>query len=217
MGELSQTTVRRLYVLALVAVMPDGVWGRLRLQKMNFFAERESKIRPFAVIRGPYGQFSDELADTVEQLLAAKALMLTTRYSRETGEQVGANEYRLADAGFGKIAEMILAEVAPSLYAGLADARKYGLLPEHILREEAYKFFDNDLAWGIELLSAYVPERFEVKSLENDELDDLEMSLDPTFVQAMLHMESAFAESKIDREKVRVIGDLRALAARESA
>jgi len=93
MGEVTETTIRRLYVLALIGTMPDGVWGSLRLQKMNFFAQREADVRLFPVIRGPYGQFSDELRDTVEQLLAAKALTLTVRYRPDTGEQLGANEY----------------------------------------------------------------------------------------------------------------------------
>lgn len=212
MGELSQTTLSRLYVLALVGSMPDGVWGRLRLQKMNFFAEKDAEVRPFTIIRGPYGQFSDELADTVEQLLAANLLTLVTRHDRATGEQLGANEYRLTTPAFAKAVDQILAEAAPGLYAGVRDARRYGLLPEPKLREEAYRFFDNDLPWGTELISADVPERIEVKSLSDDECEDLEASLEPTFIQGARALVKALGSTEFRLDEVPTF-DVRAASA----
>ena len=70
MGTLSRETYRKLVVLGTIASFSDGIYGAKRLQKIVYLGTRAADTKPFPYIRYHYGQYSEELEDTKDQVLS---------------------------------------------------------------------------------------------------------------------------------------------------
>jgi len=80
---------RRLWLLRVIEQFKDACHGRARLQKVAFFSEQAQEKKPFTFQKFQYGPYSQELDDTLEQLLSLRLVTLepTPR---------GGNSYRAA-------------------------------------------------------------------------------------------------------------------------
>ena len=176
MGQLSKGTVQRAYTLCLIGAFQQGIFGLLRAHKVNFFAERESEIRPFTITRGLYGQFSPEFSDTLEQLLSMQYLAAATNpgYS---GNHV--NTYRVRErANIGKC-RSVLNAIAPGLLEAITSAvDQYGYLAEPDLRAKAYTHLDG-IEQGATVIEGNLQERFEAPSLSDEDCEGTRASAEP--------------------------------------
>ena len=205
MGQLSKEAVQRAYAICLIGAFQDGAYGRLRAHKVNFFAEHGADVRPFSVERHHYGQFSPELADTLEQLLSMQ--YLATIMNRGYAENE-VNVYRVRDRVNVTACRDALRAIAPTLITQIQKAvANYGYLPEPRLRDEAYKHLE-DVSEGDTVIEGTLPDRVDVPDLPEADCEELELLLSPDFIHAAGLLAEAFEHSAVDFDEVRVIHEL---------
>lgn len=182
MGSISRETFDRIYVMTLVGRFPRGVFGHLRLQKVSFFAELDSNVRPYQVHFYHHGQYSHELGDTLEVLLSMNYLTASPLASRDG---FGGNKYEVRLPAAYRRARDLVHRCAPSLLASVdRSVREYGMLPQDELLKKAYTYLeDHHFSPGDLVLDAAIPDEVEVAGLDDDECEDIEMALAPGFVQ----------------------------------
>jgi hypothetical protein len=216
LGSISKAAFRRIYVLYLLGQFPAGSYGAKRLQKLAYLPERHAKVRPFSFVRHHFGQFSEELDDTKDQLITmgyVAALPLDT--ARVTTLTIGDNKYELMEGGnrFFLRGTDNLAAVGRALRAadptlpGLIQnaVQTYGFKREQEIIDYCYGLPEfQDKALGELVLGANVEERIQL-DLSDDECDDLELSMTPQFVVAMADIAKAMESSTLDFEKVKQV------------
>lgn len=185
MSTLSRETFKRLVVLGTIASFRDGVYGAKRLQKVVYLGTRAETIRPFPYFKHHYGQYSEELEDTKDQLLSMR-LICAEPIKTKRGVRVGetfypcesGNIYRLTQRP-GRLHELF-ARANPNLSRAIDLAvTQYGYLSEATLIEIVYSLPEFQGKKANELvIDADLPERVPVE-LDEEECDELELSLNP--------------------------------------
>ena len=194
-----------MYALCLVGAFQRGAYGRLRTHKINFFAEHGSEVRPFRVERGHYGQFSPQLADTLEQLLSMQYLATTANHGYAEND---VNVYWVRDRANVSACREALSMIAPSLTNAITSAvSRYGYLTESHLREQAYTHLE-DIEQGGTVVDGTLPERVNVPELSDEDCEELELLLNPDFIHATQSLGEAFEKTTIDFDELRVIHEL---------
>jgi len=202
LGYISSDVFRRLYLLCLVAAFDNGVYGALRLQKVAYAIEREMSKRPFQFKHAPYGQYSEDLEDIKEQLISMGYLSAVPLGASSKG-----NRYILTE----KAVKDHLYDLLESFNRGLVDrilqvVREIGYLQEKELRHYAYtfeEFIDSDI--NDILFESNLPDMLEAEGLSEDDCDELELALTPTFITSMNKIVQGLEESDIEWDKVRKV------------
>ena len=199
-GSVSANAFKRLFLLCLIGIFENGVYGALRLQKVAYFVERETQTKPFEFKHGPYGQYSEDLEDLKEQLISAGYIAAYPRGGSGQGNRYVLTESRLRDR-FNILLQSLDEELASKIAA--PTVREFGYLQEKELRRRAYafeEFIDSEL--NDVLFESNLPDSLETDRLSGDECDELELTLNPTFVSAMSKIVQGLEESDIDWDKV---------------
>ena len=214
MGTLNRETYRKLVVLGTIARFGDGVYGSKRLQKIIYLGTRTATTKPFPYIRYFYGQYSQELEDTKDQLLSMGLIcagpMETKHGIRINGRFISTgsgNIYRPArePARFREL----FGKSDPQLDASIAGAVKnYGYLPEEKLIEIVYSLPEfQGKAMNEAILDAELPERIEV-GLTEEECEDLELSLNPRLIHGASLILNGLEGTEIDFSKLKTVSRL---------
>lgn len=189
MGTISKNTFKRLFLLYTIGQFKDGVYGKLRLNKIVYFILRNlrsSDSRPFEFKNDHYGQHSTDLDDINEQLLSMNHVKATELTG--TKEKKG-NRYSLTDKKMITFYSIAMSRINPKMKDKIDEAvRDYGYLQENELRRQAYcdeKFLNSEQ--GDTLLEENLSNRIRI-DLPEDDCEDLELSLDPNFISAMRHL-----------------------------
>lgn len=196
---ISGETFKRLFLLCLIGTFENGVYGALRLQKTAYFVERETEKKPFEFKHGPYGQYSEDLENLKEQLISAGYIAAVP-----LGGPGKANRYIITEKSmldhFKSLLRCFDEEIANKIEPIV---REFGYLGEQELRRRAYaleEFIDSEL--NDILLESQLPDRLETDRLSEDECEELELTLNPTFARAMSKIVQGLEESDIDWDKV---------------
>ena len=214
MGTLSREAYRKVVVLGTIASFGNGVYGSMRLQKIVYLGTRTAPAKPFPYIRYHYGQYSQELEDTKDQLLSMGLICvepMQTKHGIRIGEKFiptgSGNIFKLAHNA-DRFREL-LGNADPQLEAAIAEAvRSYGYLPEEKLIELAYSLPEFQAkAVNETILDADVPERVQV-NLNEEECDELELSLSPPFVHGASLILSGLEGTQIDFSKLKTVSKL---------
>jgi len=204
MGEISRETFKRLVLLATLAEFRDGAYGAKRVHKVVYKALRDSPIKPFSFSRHFYGQFSEELDATKDQLLTM-GYIVAEPLQEIQWDNTG-NSYRLSDKEARAYFQTVLAQAAPELKASIAKAVfEYGYLKEKDLMDAMYglpEFAETEE--GQSFFEANVPERVPVQ-LDEDQCEDLELALNPSFVDAAIRIGRGLNKTEIDFSKLRTV------------
>lgn len=181
MGSISKETFKRLFLLYTIGQFKDGVYGKLRLNKIVYLVLRKySDLVPFEFKHDHYGQHSEELDETNEQL---SYMNHTTVVPLEAGR---GNRYILERKEILDFYKVVLGCISPRLEKTINEiVKQKGYLSEEDLRKEAYcdRLFLKSVQ-GEVLLKENLSKRIKV-SLPDEDCEDLELSLDPKFVTAM--------------------------------
>lgn len=209
-GKISRGAFARLAALFLVGQFVKGVYGLKRLQKVMYLATRSAEHAPFTYRRYLYGQYSDDLDDTKDQLIAMHYVCpipldtsQTTTFTLEGRVielQEGGSRYVL-DAGREAATHFVTTfqRAAPATADAIRSAvRDYGYMAESALIEHCYGLpeFVKSLE-GEVLLRANLPPHVEVL-LSEDECDDLELALSPRTMQALTQIVEGLDLSQMD-------------------
>jgi hypothetical protein len=184
MGIISKETFKRLFLLYTIGQFKNGVYGKLRLNKIVYLILRKhTDLIPFEFKHDRYGQHSDDL-DTINEQLSY--MNHTTVTPLEGGR---GNRYSLERREIMDFYRVVLGYISPRLRKAVDEiVEQNGYLHEEDLRKKAYcdEVFLKSEEGNI-LLKENLPERIKV-SLPEEDCEDLELSLDPKFVTAMRHL-----------------------------
>jgi len=184
MGIISNETFKRLFLLYTIGQFKNGVYGKLRLNKIVYLILRKHpELIPFEFKHDRYGQHSDEL-DTINEQLSY--MSHTTAVPLEAGR---GNRYALEKKENMDFYKVVLGYISPKLKKAIDEiVVQNGYLPEQDLRKKAYcdelflKSEEGDI-----LLKENLPKKIKV-DLSAEDCEDLALSLDPKFIAAMRHM-----------------------------
>jgi uncharacterized protein YwgA len=183
MGTISKDTFKRLFLLYTIGQFKKGVYGRLRLNKVIYFATKDARKIPFTFRYDHYGQHSKDLDDVNEQLLSMK---YNTAIPLESGQ---GNRYALTSKDHMEFYGIALSCIDSHLKEKVDKVvQDLGYEPEVDLKKKAYMdplFLESEE--GDVLLEENLKERIDV-DLPEDDCEDLELSLDPKFISAMTHL-----------------------------
>ena len=201
MSQISRDTYRKLVLLYLVGKFPDGVYTSYRFQKVMYFSTKSSEHHPFEYRHTQYGQYSYN-ARRIQDSLVWLGLLKQTDLGKEN-EGNGA-KWELGD----NEASHILAEILPAISPDLAESishnvSRYGFLESKDLVNEAES--DDLLAitpLGRILLNEDIPPLIEIP-LDEDESEDIELSLNENFLIAMDKIVEAVETTEFDWGEVK--------------
>lgn len=202
MSYVSSDVFRRLYLLCLIAAFDTGVYGALRLQKVAYAVERETAKKPFQFKHGPYGQYSEDLEDIKEQLISMGYITAVPLGASNRG-----NRYVLAERAMGARFNTLLASFDRDLVNKISQiVAEIGYKQEKELRHHAYafeEFVDSEL--NDILFESNLPDMLKAEGLSEDDCDELELALTPTFITNMNKIVQGLEESDIDWDKVKKV------------
>lgn len=202
MGKLSKETVQRLFLLYLIERFQVAVYGKTRLQKVAYYAAKDSDVKPVQFKSYNYGEYSPEVADLVEHLIALGHIAVLPL---DTGEH--GNQYLAPDKSNMEEHAEILAQVSSRLKESIEEAvKKYGRMtdarllaeakadPEYAAKEFDEVLFEDNLPDFVEL------------DLPQEDCDDLELTMNPRFVSAMVALVEGVEKGSIPLEQWESIG-----------
>jgi hypothetical protein len=204
MGKISVDTFRRLVLLRLVGSFKDGVYGNFRMQKVLYFAEAKSGVVPFPFKHTALGQYSEDLRDVLEQLASMGFVQVTPLPNSDLG-----NRYALAEGVDGDAYRTLLQRLSPPLsteidasVAGLG-YRKWQDLKDYAHRDPVLAEVPMDEC----ILPVNVADVLEF-DLDEDECEDLALSLDPRFISAADRIASAIETTEFDLSRVETVASI---------
>ena len=189
---------RRLWLLYLIERFSQACYGNVRLQKVAYFSEKGQQLRPFTFKKAPRGPYSEDLKEILEQLLSMG--LVVAEPLGETG-----NKYRVTETREGPSRHARwLGAVSASVKAAIESAvEQYGYMRQDSLVDAGHQVdgFDDASFYDV-LLEANAPESVAV-GLDEDECEELALSLSPGFVGMLRCLADTDWASSLD--KVRLI------------
>lgn len=205
MGRVPREVIERLVVLYIIESFDKGVFGKVRLQKVAYFAVKDLPEKPLSFMVLNHGEFSPEISAIVEQLASMGYI---AAYPLDTGEH--GNQYRPTSKGSLPRHSETLNRYSQTLKEAIDDSiAEYGYRTQEELLEAAHTdalFVVADFADM--LFTSNLPEMVQIPGMNDEEADELALSLDPGFISAARNVIRSFDESKVDFDMVREADDL---------
>lgn len=204
---ISKDTFKKLFMLYTVGKFQQGVFGKKRLHKIVYIIERESEIKPFEFKKYFYGQYSDSMDVFQDQLLSMGYLVASPLDPISPG-QTG-NIFELADKQLHQYYSIFMENIDPKLKNQIDNViKEFGYLSEPELVEIAYRFPEFiHTEWDRIIFSESTPSRISVAKLDDDDIEELEISLNPKFINLLNRMDNAFDQTDFDPQKVSKVVD----------
>jgi len=210
MGVISAATFQRLYLLYLIGAFRNGVYGSKRLHKVAYIpARKPDAIRPFEFMKYLYGQYSDTLDDIKDQLNSMGYIVAVPLDTAEIVKfkkhefNLGGNRFILQGSAMRGRHRKALAAISLDLPQLIDEAvEEYGYLKEQDLVNACYRFPEfQDASDGNLIFAGNVSDQVEI-DLSDDECADLEIALNPVFIETMLRLDKALETQPIEWGKV---------------
>lgn len=191
--EIPLHVYRRLRLLYLIERFHDGCYGATRLQKVAFFSEREQPTKVFTFRKAPRGPYSEELRETLEQLLSMGLVSV-----QPTPEGNGYRAVHSAEQTC-EHAEWLRAISPEARDATDRAVRDYGYLRHAEVIEAGHGVPGFAEAAPFDVLLEANAGEFVAVPLSRDECDDLVLSLSPRFIATATGIAAAAADFDFER------------------
>ncbi len=199
---IDRETLQRLTLMYLIAQFPDGVDNDRHLQKVLYLATRDVEPKPFTFHYTEEGPFS---RDASVQLLHMFELDIVQRDTRN-GSGYRARWLTHDGEDFREVCDACeegLPQLADALRESVA---RYGFLKPYeldsLLREDREL---QGLRHGRVLVREIARRPVRV-ALDDDLAEELDMMLNPEFLQAVVRLDRAVSEGRFDTSKRRSPG-----------
>jgi len=179
--EIPLDVYRRLCLLYLIERFKDACYGAARLQKVAFFSERDRETRAFTFRRAPYGPYSEELQETLEQLLSMG--LVAAQPTPKEGNGYRAVHTAMEDCVHAGWLRAISPEALESIDRAVRD---YGYLPHEEIIQAGHSVDGFGEAQPFQVLLEANAGEFVPVPLSADECEDLVLSLSPRFVETVV-------------------------------
>lgn len=198
MGTITKDTFKRLFLLYLINEFKDGVYGKLRLEKITYFIEREFNIKPFEYKWYHYGQYSEDLFDILEQLISM-GFVSSLPLDSERG-----NKYKVKSE-IQDYSSVI--SIVPGLIKKTKQIiDKWGYASEQKIVKQAHSFKEvKGLEYDDKIFDENLPDKIKLKNLNEDACEDLNLSFNPKFIASMEKINKGIEESDFDVSKVKTV------------
>ena len=205
---LSKETFKKLFLLYVISQFQKGVFGKKRLHKIIYIIERESEIKPYEFKKYFYGQYSEPMDDIQDQLLSMGYIVATPLKTDLNGHS--GNIYELADKNLADYYSVIMENIDSTLTNRIkAVINEYGYLKEKELVEKTYSFPEFvHTAWDNIIHPERIPDCLKVGNISDDDVEELEISLNPNFINLLNRIDNAFEQTKFNPDKVRKVVEL---------
>lgn len=203
MGTISKDTFKRVFLLYLIGKFKDGSYGKLRLEKIVYFIEREISLKPFEYKWYHMGQYSEELSDILEQLISTghvTSLPLESGKGNKYVSTTNGNQHKIYESIINKIGGL------KTKIGEIVD--KWGYETDAKILNYAYSLQEvkgkkiKDV-----LLNENLPNKIELSDFDEDYCEDLELAFNPSFIASMEKILRAIEETpSFDISKVKKVG-----------
>lgn len=191
---IDKKTFQRLTLLYLISRFQEGVYSSFRLQKVLYYATRDIEPKPFTFHHTRFGQYSRDA--TVELLHMFESDLL--KRENLSGVFGGARWKTFETDAFEELCEAFEEGLPNHAEAIRNSAENYGFLKQRKLDEKVHS--DPRLKKkrrGSILIHEGSDKRIRI-ALDDDKAEELEMMLNPYFLQAMAQMDRAVVETEFD-------------------
>jgi hypothetical protein len=201
MGKLSANTIKKITLLYFVAKFHDGVYSHYRLQKTLYHAIRDSEVKPFKFTYTKHGQYSYNVKTTLSNLHELNYLDQVDI----NGKKPGKKWYFTGKINLEEVSQ-ILGLFSKELMQNIDEfVERYGYLSGEELKQIAHE--DPILikaSRGDILFDQNIDEWVDI-DLPDEDCIDLELSLNPLFVENMTKLTRGIENGEISLEGFRRI------------
>jgi hypothetical protein len=203
MGIISKDTLKRIYLLYLIGEFQEGPYGKLRLEKVTYLSERKAEKKPFGFKWYNFGQYSEDLSNTLEQLISMGYVASYPLESKEEGKEgnIYISQVKENNKEYGEILSAV----------GLGEdikkaVEEWGYDAESDIIEKAYNLKEvKNLDHGDVIFEGNLPDYFEILYLDEEYCEDIELSFNPRFIASMEKVVKGYRKSDFDIEKVKKV------------
>ena len=201
---IDKKTFQRLTLLYLLSRFKEGVYSSFRLQKVLYYATCDVEPKPFTFHHTRYGQYSRDAS--VELLHMFESDLL--KRENLSGVFGGARWTACETTAFDELCEAFEEGLPNHTEAIRESVDRFGFLKQRKLDELVHSDqLLKEKRRGSVLLREHTDKRIRI-ALDDDAAEELEMMLNPYFLQAMVQLDTAVAEGRFDLSKVRSISSL---------
>ena len=197
MGKISKNTFKRIFLLYLISKFPKGCYGSSRLQKICFFASDQSDLKPFTFEHWHFGQYSFELPEILEQLISMNYVCAIPL------ESEGGNRYIALTKKLEQFYSDALIKISAKAKNAIDNSVKnHALKPWEDLKNFAYEYsgLNDKTKFNTILLKENLDDNIKLTELSDDDCEELELSLNPTFIACSLKIIEAVDSGQINLE-----------------
>lgn len=205
---ISKETFKKLFLLYAISKFKTGVFGKKRLHKVIYIIERDFEIKPFEFKKYFYGQYSEDMDEIQDQLLSM-GYVLATPLSTTSSEHSG-NMFSLADKDLAYYYSILMDKIHPRLTRKIDTViNEYGYLSEKELVEKVYSFREFIHAKPNEtIFPEELPDSIDASGLSDDDIEELEIGLNPRFVNLLNRIDNVIEQDEFDLRKVKKVVNL---------
>lgn len=166
MGAISKEAVQKATLLALIGQFDEeGVYTKLRLHKLAYFAEDEVSKRPFTYKHYDHGPFSFEVQDELEELIELGMVK-----SRKLEEAKGGHKYFASQNAYSTAIDIVENTLPGLLQKIMEVVEDYGYLDQKTLLQKAYEKM-GVVDYDEIIVEENLPEKIETEMSEEDVWD----------------------------------------------
>jgi len=205
---ISKEAFKKLFLLYAISRFKKGVFGKKRLHKIVYIIERELEIKPFEFKKYFYGQYSEGMDEIQDQLLSMGYLLAAPLNT--TSSEYSGNLFTLADKDLAYYYSILMEKIHPSLTRKIDTViNDYGYLSEKDLVEKAYSFPEFIHAKPDDtIFSEELPDTLDANGLSDDDIEELEIGLNPRFVNLINRIDNVIEQDEFDLRKVKKVVSL---------
>ena len=196
---MSKEAYQRLVLVHLIRQFPKGVMGSFRLQKVLYYATRDSEWPPFTFHHTANGQYSYD----ARQLLNEMAKEELIQQGELQGERDGGSHWMRSDIFESEPIENALSAGFPELAAAIDNAvDEYGYQKQDDLDRIAHEDAElNETHKGGVLFEEAADDEIPTL-LDEEDVEIAEMLLSPNFLKEMARFGRAIAERDWEKHEV---------------
>jgi len=193
-GSITAATYRRLLLLYIIGLLKDGIFGRKRIQKNVYFVSKKLTKKPFEYKHWTYGQYSEDVDEVVMELIASQLIFRQPLDSGASGHKYTLR-YKDSLKYYQSFLDGILGSERQEIDKTL---NEIGYLPDKELLTRAYiDLAENQSGFGDILFRANLSDKIPVPGINEEDCEELELSLNPRFVGAMSELAKGIETGKI--------------------
>ncbi len=194
-GSITSATYRRLLLLYIIGLLKDGIFGRKRIQKDVYFVSKKLMKKPFGYKHWTYGQYSEDVDEVIMELISLQLISRQPLDSSASGHKYTLR-YKDSLKYYQSFLDGILGSERQEIDKTL---NEIGYLPDQELLKRAYiDLAENQSGFGDILFITNLPEKIPVPGVNEEDCEELELSLNPRFVGAISELVKGIETGKID-------------------